>query len=96
MSRNEPGARLPYFLLGAMTFVSFGGPFAVFLVMRGGLRPDWPPDRPVEWIVIGTVIGLAVALFIACLTIGWWYAGARQAKSTDSPDPDPGPQQTNQ
>jgi Na+-driven multidrug efflux pump len=91
MSRNAPVPRLPYFLLGAMTLVSFGGPFAVFLVMRGGLRPDWPPDRLIEWIVVGLVIALAVALFVACLSVGWWYSWDRRAKRPDTSDPGPGP-----
>ena len=70
--------RLPYLLLGAMTLVSLGGPFAVFLVIRGGLRPDWPPDRLVEWIVLSLVVALVLALFLACLTLGWWYSRIRQ------------------
>ncbi len=70
--------RLPYFLLGAMTIVSFGGPFVILMVVRGGPRPEWPPDRVVEWVVIGMVFGLAFSLFTACVTIGWWYPGARK------------------
>lgn len=95
MRQNPPIPRLPNVLLGAMTLVSVGGPFAVFLVMRGGLRAEWPPDRLVEWIVISLVIGLAVALFVACLTVGWWYSGSRQARHPDSLDPDPRTQSTN-
>jgi len=95
MNRNSPVPRLPYFLLGAMTLVSVGGPFAVYLVLRGGLRPDWPPDRLVEWIVIGLVIGLAVALFVACLTVGLWYSWTGRAKHTDTSDTGPRTQSTN-
>ncbi|MGP0066168.1 MAG: hypothetical protein ACLQGP_21525 [Isosphaeraceae bacterium] len=87
MSRNAQVQRLPYFMLGAMSLVSFGGPFAVFLVLRGGLHSEWPPDRPVEWIVIGLVIGLAVALFIACLSVGWWHSRNRPDHRPDAPDP---------
>jgi uncharacterized membrane protein YedE/YeeE len=78
MSRIPPLPRLPYFLLGALTLVTFGGPLAMLLVVRGGPSPDWPPDRLVEWIVIGEVIGLAIVLFSACVTIGWWYPWAKK------------------
>jgi hypothetical protein len=78
MSRIPPLPRLPYFLLGALTLVSFGGPFAMFVAIRGGPSADWPPDRAVEWIVIGVVTGLAIALFSACVTIGSWYPWAKR------------------
>ncbi len=48
--RQTPLPRLPYVLLGAMTLVSFGGPFVILVVVRGGPSARWPPDRPVEWI----------------------------------------------
>jgi hypothetical protein len=70
---------LPYVLLGAMTLVSFGGPFLILIMVRGGPRANWPPDRPVEWFTIGLVIGLAIALFVACVSIAWWYPPARRA-----------------
>jgi hypothetical protein len=95
MSRNSPVPRVPYILLAAMTLISVGGPFAVYLVIRGGLRPDWPPDRLVEWIVISLVVGAAVALFVACLTIGWWYSWTRHVKPTDTPDTGPRTQSAN-
>jgi hypothetical protein len=64
---------LPYLLLGAMTLVSFGGPFAVLLVLRGGTSPTWPPDRPVEWITTAVVVALAGVLFLTCISIRLWY-----------------------
>ena len=36
-----------------MTVVSFGGPFLILVVVRGGASADWPPDRAIEWITIG-------------------------------------------
>jgi hypothetical protein len=78
MSTIPPLPRLPYVLLGAMTFASFGGPFVILAVVRGGASETWPPDRPVEWITIGFVISLAIALFLACVTISWWYRPARE------------------
>jgi hypothetical protein len=63
---------LPIVLLGLMTLVSFGGPFVIALLLWGGERSKWPPDRPVEWIGLGVVMTLFAACFIACLTIGWW------------------------
>jgi hypothetical protein len=65
-------SRLPYVLLGAMTFVSFGGPFVILAVVRGGRSSKWPPDRPVEWGMIAVVLSLEVILFLACVTVGWW------------------------
>ncbi len=78
MRSNERLPALPYVLLGAMTLISFGGPLVILLIVRGGPSANWPPDRPVEWITIGMVIWLAIALFLACVSIGWWYPPARQ------------------
>jgi hypothetical protein len=63
---------LPLVMLGLMTLASFGGPLLIFVVVRGGSRATWPPDRAVEWWVIGGVIGLVVVLMGACVTCGWW------------------------
>ena len=41
-------------LLLAMTLVSFGGPFVILVVLRGGTSAEWPPDRPVEWVAVVT------------------------------------------
>jgi hypothetical protein len=75
--------RLPYVLLGAMTFVSFVGPFVLLVALRGGASAKWPPDRPLEWAVVITVFGLVIGLFLACVSIGWWYRRS-------SPASDPG------
>ncbi len=61
--------RLPFVLLAAMTLWSFGGPIAIGFFLRGGARPDWPPDRPVEWAVLIGVSGTVVALMGACLSL---------------------------
>ena len=52
----------------------------ILVVVRGGASAEWPPDRPVEWIAIALVFGLVVALFLACVTIGWWYPRPRRAR----------------
>jgi hypothetical protein len=72
MSRVPPLPWLPNALLGLLTLACFGGPFAL-LIVRGGPSGDWPPDRAIEWIVIGLVFTLTAALFITCVTVGWWY-----------------------
>lgn len=82
MSSNQRLPALPYVLLGAMTLISFGGPFVILLVVRGGASANWPPDRPVEWITIALVVWLAIALFLACVSIGWWYPAARYGGRT--------------
>jgi hypothetical protein len=72
MSAAPRVSRLPYVLLGAMTFVTFFGPFVILAVVRGGPSNKLPPDRPVEWGTVAVVIGLEVILFLACATVGWW------------------------
>jgi hypothetical protein len=80
MNRVPPLPRLPFLLLGWLTVVSFGGPLALLLIVRGGPRADLPPDRPVEWIVIALVFGLFLVLFVACISIGWWYPWPRRGQ----------------
>jgi hypothetical protein len=56
-------------LLGAMTLFTIGGPFLIGFVLRGGARPTWPPDRPVEWAVMFGVSGMVFALMMMCLSL---------------------------
>jgi len=74
MSRPQSPAppRLPLVLLGLMTVASMAGPFAIFLAIRGGRSPDWPPDRPVEWWTFGLITASVVVLMAGCLTSGRW------------------------
>jgi H+/Cl- antiporter ClcA len=89
MSRMPPLPRLPFALLGLLTLACFGGPLALFIV-RGGPSGDWPPDRIVEWIVVGLVFTLVAALFVACVTVGWWYPWPHRRKGAARPL-NPGP-----
>jgi hypothetical protein len=73
MKPAPPLPRLPYVLLAAMTLVSFGGPFAIVGVLWGGQDSHWPPDRPIEWVVVILILALVIGLFIACVTIRAWY-----------------------
>ncbi len=59
--------RLPLAILGVMTVVSFGGPFALRAILMGGAQPGWPPDRPVEWIALTGICGLVAILMIILL-----------------------------
>jgi hypothetical protein len=74
-----PVPKLPFVLLGLMSLLTFAGPFAILLTIRGGRRPEWPPDRPVEWWVFGLVTAAVVVLMGACVTVGLW---ARPRKKT--------------
>jgi hypothetical protein len=57
-------------LFGMLTLLTFAGPLAIFAVGRGGDRPTWPPDRPVEWrVFLGVTIGFVV-LFLSCVIDG--------------------------
>jgi hypothetical protein len=73
MSPAEPLPRLPYVLLVALSLVAFGGPFVIFFVIRGGESASWPPDRWIEWATVGVVLVLFLALFVACVTIRFWF-----------------------
>jgi hypothetical protein len=79
--RQSRTSFLPYFLLGVMSLVSFGGPFLVLVVVQGGASPVWPPDRHIEWITIAVVLGLFAVFFLACITMGWWYPPLRRGKA---------------
>jgi hypothetical protein len=63
---NRP-PRWPWLLFALMTLASFGGPFLIWAVIRGGESPDWPPDRLIEWVVFGGIVSLVVALFLLCV-----------------------------
>lgn len=76
MIRIPRALRLPLLVLGLLTLDCFLGPLALWLVLGGGARDKWPPDRPVEWVVAGAIIASAAALFVACLTVRWWYPRA--------------------
>jgi hypothetical protein len=84
MTAPTPLRRLPYVLLGAMTFVSFVGPFVLLVALRGGASAKWPPDRPLEWVVVIAVFGLVIGLFLACVSIGWWYRRTYPARDPGS------------
>jgi len=73
MRSAEPLPRLPYVLLAALSVVCFGGPFLIVGVIGGGQSSRWPPDRPIEWLTIGAVMALFLALFVACVSIRVWY-----------------------
>ena len=72
-----------YVLLGMMSLVSFGGPFALALLLHGGERSGWPPDRAVEWVgTIGLFVVFAI-LFTACLTVRLWLVKPMPKPSDD-------------
>jgi hypothetical protein len=78
MKAGDPLPRIPYILLGALSIVCFGGPFVILIAVRGGESSRWPPDRPIEWMTIGVVLTLFLVLFVACLSIRFWYRPAPQ------------------
>ena len=77
MRSARPLPRLPYVLLLAMSVISFGGPFLIVGVLRGGESSRLPPDRPIEWFVIGLVFVLFLVLFVACVSIRSWSRPGR-------------------
>jgi len=83
-----PTSKVAYALLGAMSLISFGGPFGLALLLSGGEATGWPPDRAVEWAgAIGLFVAFAVCL-VACLTVGLWLI--RPAPTAgDDPPPQP-------
>ncbi len=73
MSRIPRFPRLPYLVLGLLTLDCFLGPLALGMILRGGSRSVWPPDRPIEWAAAWAIVASAVGLFAACLAVRWWY-----------------------
>lgn len=86
MRRIPPLPRLPNALLGLLTLVCFGGPLALWLVVRGGSSADWPPDRAVEWGAFVLVASSGVVLFVACVTVGWWYPWPDRGRGRAGPE----------
>ncbi len=71
--------RFPVVLLALLSVLTLAGPFVIFGVIRGGTRPGWPPDRPLEWWILGGIVGLFSALMIA--TVGVALAALRDAQA---------------
>ena len=67
----EPVPRSPYVLLVLMTLATLGGPLTFGIVLRGGARADWPPDRAVEWVMLAATSGLVLMLMGCCFWLGW-------------------------
>ena len=86
MKKEEPLYCLPYVLLGAMTFVSFVGPFVLLGALQGGSSGKWPPDRPVEWAVVIVVFGLVIGLHVACVSPCRWHRRASAAGNSETAD----------
>lgn len=83
MTARVPKA--PFVLLGLLTLLTLAGPIAIAKTIWGGKSPNWPPDRPVEWWVLGLVTGAVVVLMSACLAIGLsnWRRTVALAKSRE-------------
>ena len=86
---RAPLPRGPFVLLGLMTSLTVGGPFLIGLVLRGGTSPNWPPDRPVEWVTVLGVSGAVLVLMLACLSLGFRtrQALARPIRPGDPTEP---------
>jgi heme/copper-type cytochrome/quinol oxidase subunit 3 len=76
-----------------LTMMTFGGPMAIVLVGRGGDRPGWPPDRPVEWwtfgiVTIGFLLLMGSCILDASLTL---RQSRRHSTRTNPPASKPAP-----
>ena len=84
-NRSQSPPKLPLVLLGLMTVATFGGPFVLALVISGGRRSSWPPDRPVEWCAFVLICGGVVVLMTACVAFALRAAGMRTGSGASSP-----------
>jgi hypothetical protein len=84
MSAKRRSPRLLYVLFGAMSLVSFGGPFLIAAVVHGGKSAVWPPDRAIEWFTVILICSLVIIFFLACLTIGWLASQPPRSKRQES------------
>ena len=57
-------------LLVIQTVIMIGGPFGIGAILKGGESPDWPPDRPVEWLVVGSICGVFGLILVMILSLG--------------------------
>ena len=64
--------KAPLVLLGLLTVATMVGPFLILVTIKGGPRPEWPPDRAVEWWVFRLVVFTVVVLMVGCLTASLW------------------------
>ena len=78
--------RLPLVLLGVMTILCFGGPFGVLMVLKGGAAEGWPPDRPVEWVVLLGTCGLVAALMAVLFVMNVRTTRAIRAEARSASD----------
>lgn len=75
-------------LLALMTLAALGGPVGFGMVLRGGARPGWPPDRSVEWAALLGVSGLVLALMVLGIAIALAnQRAARQARGPRDAEP---------
>ena len=72
--------RRAFGLLAVMTLACFGGPVAIGVALRGGVSPEWPPDRPVEWATLIGVSAAVVALMILAVALALANQRASQRK----------------
>lgn len=61
--------RVSMILFVALSILTLAGPALIYWVGRGGERPTYPPDRPLEWKVFLGVIGLYIVLFALTLYV---------------------------
>lgn len=81
-------ARQAWILLVVMTAAVLGGPIGFGAILRGGARPDWPPDRPVEWAALLGICGLVVALMALSVAVAVAnQRAARRLRGRDDAEP---------
>ncbi len=82
-----PLARGPFVLLGLMTATTILGPVIIGVVLRGGPRPHWPPDRVIEWATVLGVSAAVIILMVACVALLWTNRPPIKAGSDRAPAP---------